>query len=129
MSNYLLECEIVGGEISNAPRGEKNKTNCIFVSPRTVFQPSANLIAGGKKSGIAVEESGECSFKAGENVIAIPFDEQGDCVKLPCSDAAIAAQILACKNGKVVLELVVGAFEKNVIEPDEANVVGFKAKF
>ncbi len=119
MANYLLECEIVGGEIVNPA---KNNLVCsVCVSPANRICKS-DLIGGASQVfGVAVAESSADRFHISSDtpsLMAISLNEQEQ-AKLRVSNSSMTAALLSCNGMRVVLEL------------DESlkTVVGFKAQF
>ncbi|MGN0860605.1 MAG: hypothetical protein ACI4P3_01750 [Candidatus Spyradosoma sp.] len=120
MANYLLECEIVGGEIVHI-KNKKASSNTykVRIIPNDIFGRS-NLISPDNRFGILIEEDVKTPFSAKNDasVEQIPLDENGQ-ASLNVSDLAIFNAILACRGSRVVLKLEEGV----------GKIVGFKARF
>ena len=122
MANYLLECEIVGGEIVS-PAGS-NLVCSVCVSPMNRIRKS-DLISGSQVFGVAVEEKSPNSFAVDTNSTlsrSISLDEQGQ-TPLEVSNASMATALLSCNGMRVVLELA------PKLNSDDLTIVGFKAQF
>lgn len=115
---YLLECEIVGGEIVN-PAGKK-LVYSVCVSPVNRIRKS-DLIGGSQVLGVAVEEDPANRFHISSetpSLLAVSLNEQ-ELAEISLSNESMATALLSCNGMRVVLEL-----DKNL-----KTVVGFKAQF
>ncbi len=128
MANYLLECEIVGGEI------DFEKDCKVRVRPCNVYQKS-EMLPLEKSYGIALDKetntpsgiefsdgNGDASYI--ELTVAVDLSkstsqDKQDAAARPILNASMATAILSCTGMRVVLEL----------DNRLTTVVGFKAQF
>lgn len=137
MANYLLECEIVGGEI-DFEKGCK-----VRVRPCYVYQKSEILLL--KESyGIAHEKGTESlsRIKFGDGDESVSYIEltvdlsksiskdNPDAVARPVLNASMTAALLSCNGMRVVLKLFTEESDSSrLLTPKDLTVVGFKAQF
>lgn len=118
MANYLLECEIVGGEISSIIQKSK-----ITVRPKLIY-PKSRLPGSTSEMAVLLEDSTPKSAKlmelsdAEERTIDLYFDIGSN-----------LSALLSRNYSEVVLKIEVSRQTQAAISPGDAQIVDFKACF
>lgn len=112
MPNYLLECEIVGGEVRNIPIESK-----ITIKPRWLYS-----LPNKPETKYAVLYSEKSHLKLVELSERLTMS-------LLFGIGAFPEMLLSHNYSTVVLELAIGKQSNLIVEESELKVVGFKAIF
>lgn len=122
MSNYLLECEIVGGEVS--PPDKK-----LVVKPARIY-PKSTRISLDNDFGVLAEEDGVHTFNATNsgNFIFVKLDQEGFLI-LKIGACCCAYDLLTRNCSNVVLELELNEAGSGEKSEKDFTVVGFKVQF
>lgn len=112
MSNYLLECEIVGGEVCNVPIESK-----IIIKPRWFYS-----LPNEPETKYAVLYSEKSHIKL------VTLSERLTMCML-FGIGAFPEMLLSHNYSTVILEVAVGMQSNLILKEDELKVVGFKALF
>lgn len=119
MANYLLECEIVGGEISSISRNAK-----ITVRPKVIY-PGSKLSGNSSDMAVLLEDTNPTkSAKLMEL-----SDAEEKTIDLRFGIGSNLSALFGRNYSEVVLEIGIFQQTRGAISPKNAQIVDFKARF
>ena len=113
MANYLLECEIVGGEIAN-----------LLCKTKITVRPQYTCCLPGKSKGSYAILSSEDE----KNLKLVELSEEKT-VDFYFGIGAFPKVLVSRNYSAVVLEIAIGNPLGLIVSPNDLKVVGFKAQF
>lgn len=119
MANYLLECEIVGGEISSIAINSK-----ITVRPKVIY-PGSKLSGNSNDMAVLLEDTNP---PKSAKLMELSNAEEKT-IELGFGIGSNSCGVLARTYSDVVLTIGVSQQTQGAISPKNAQVVDFKARF